>query len=149
MWIDRHWSTAAGGHAVVDVGDEAVYLVIALRNVGPGIAVLHGWYLWQEWQGGVQNRPEVEDFRRQTRDLFVPAGATGFWQGAVRGTDGPDRAALLSAIADQRPVTIDLLYGDLEGGQRIISRFGLTPVEDGRWLAAVVRHWHLDQADPR
>jgi hypothetical protein len=46
-------------------------------------------------------------------------------------------------------LTIDILYGDREGGQRMISRFGLIPVGDGQWLTAVSHHWNLDRPDPR
>jgi hypothetical protein len=34
-------------------------------------------------------------------------------------------------------MTVDLLYGDHEGGQRTITRFYLAPTEDGDWLASV------------
>ena len=44
---------------------------------------------------------------------------------------------------------VDLLYGDHEGGQRMISRFVIRPLDDGQWLASVGRHWNLDRADPR
>jgi hypothetical protein len=47
---------------------------------------------------------------------------------------------------------VDILYGDFEGGQRVISRFMLTPRETGddvRWYAAVGRHWNVDRPDPR
>ena len=46
-------------------------------------------------------------------------------------------------------MTVDLLYGDHEGGQRTISRFALMPRDDGQWLTAVSRHWNLDRVDPR
>ena len=49
-------------------------------------------------------------------------------------------------------MAVDILYGDFEGGQRVISRFLLTPREgdDGvRWLAAVGRHWNVDRPQPR
>ena len=46
-------------------------------------------------------------------------------------------------------MSIDLLYGDHEGGQRTVSRFTLMPKDDGGWLAIVVKHWNLDRADPR
>jgi len=46
-------------------------------------------------------------------------------------------------------VTIDLLYGDHEGGQRMISRFALSPTPNGSWLATVGRHWNLDRPNPR
>jgi hypothetical protein len=47
---------------------------------------------------------------------------------------------------------VDILYGDFEGGQRMISRFMLSPHEtDGtvRWFAAVGRHWSVDRPEPR
>ena len=46
-------------------------------------------------------------------------------------------------------MTVDVLYGDAEGGQRMISRFTMLPREDGAWLAQVGRHWHLDRAAQR
>jgi len=42
-----------------------------------------------------------------------------------------------------------VLYGDHELGQRSITRFGLTPRDDGRWIATVGRHWNVDRPDPR
>ncbi|GAA5199843.1 hypothetical protein GCM10023322_76370 [Rugosimonospora acidiphila] len=35
------------------------------------------------------------------------------------------------------------------GGQRMITRFVLTPIGDDDWLAAMARHRHLDRAEPR
>jgi hypothetical protein len=46
-------------------------------------------------------------------------------------------------------MTIDLLYGDHEGGQRTITRFALVPVADDSWLASASRHWNLDRPNPR
>jgi hypothetical protein len=46
-------------------------------------------------------------------------------------------------------MTVDLLYGDHEGGQRTISRFILTREQDGHWRPGVVRHWPLEGPDPR
>src|SRR5438105_7326826 len=42
-FADAHWVHAPGGGAVAEITDEAIYLAIALRNAGAGIAVLHGW----------------------------------------------------------------------------------------------------------
>ena len=56
---------------------------------------------------------------------------------------------LRAAIDGGERLTIDLLYGDHEGGQRTISRFGMTPREDGQWTCGVIRHWSLDTPDPR
>ena len=46
-------------------------------------------------------------------------------------------------------MTLDLLYGDHQGGQRTVSRFSLLPAGDSEWLATIARHWNLDRPDPR
>jgi hypothetical protein len=81
----------------------------------------------------------------------VPPGEASFWQAAIRDADDRDRPAVGDAIALRRLVTIDLLYGDQEGGQRTISRFAITPhpTQEGGWLCTVVRHWYLDRDNPR
>lgn len=40
---DERWLHVEGPGAAFEVGDEAVYLAIAVRNVGSGIAVLQSW----------------------------------------------------------------------------------------------------------
>jgi hypothetical protein len=144
---DQHWVTIAGGHAAFEVSPEAIYLVIGLRNAGSGIAVLHGWYFYPERV--TTDPPKSADFRRLTRDIYVPAGDTGFWQGAFRDQNEPLFAIARAAATAQQPVTIDLLYGDHEGGQRMISRFALAATPNGSWLAVVGRHWNLDRPNPR
>ena len=100
-------------------------------------------------QTGATDHPPVEDFHRLGRDIYVPATEMGFWQGAFRDPADPDFAAARDAITGRRPMTVDLLYGDYEGGQRVISRFAVIPVGEDRWLATVARHWNLDRPDPR
>jgi hypothetical protein len=148
-FVDGHWVLAEGGHGVAEATDEAVYLALALRNVGSGMAVLHGWCFHPErLLSGDAHAPESE-FRRLSRDLYVPAGDLGFWQGALRDPSAPEFAAAARAIEAREEVTVDLLYGDHEGGQRVISRFLLTPREDGGWIASSARHWNIDRPDPR
>jgi hypothetical protein len=54
------------------------------------------------------------------------------------------------AIETRRSFTVDLLYGDYEGGQRMISRFSIQPTSDGSgWMAIGSRHWNLDRPQPR
>jgi len=89
-----------------------------------------------------------EEFRLQSRDLYVPAGDIGMWQGALRNPDDPARATTAEAIDARRPITIELLYSDQVGLQRTITRFGLVPTADS-WLASVTRHWYLDWDGPR
>ncbi|HZN14959.1 MAG TPA: hypothetical protein VFB78_11855 [Acidimicrobiales bacterium] len=147
---DDHWLKVGGGRAAVEVADDAIYFAIALRNVGNGLAVLDRWDFYPERQRGADAGPRpVDAFQRLTRDLYVPAGDLGFWQGAFRDRDDPAFAAAAAAVSSRQPMTIDLLYGDHEGGQRTITRFGLVPLDDGGYLAAVSRHWNLDRDDPR
>ena len=128
MWGDRHWSRVPGGQAWVEVGSDAVYLAMSLRNVGAGMAVIHGWHADAELSVGTR-RPRARRRRsvRRVADLYVPPGDSSFWQGAFRENDPDERAAFGDLIGDREPFTIELLYGDLEGGQRTISRFTVCP----------------------
>jgi hypothetical protein len=147
-FADEKWVVAEGGRGVAEVGDGAIYLAIPLRNVGAGIAVLHGWSFSPD-RPVDDSHQQPEDFTRLTRDLYVPVGDVGFWQGAFRDSAAPEFAAAREAIVARSWLTIDLLYGDHEGGQRMISRYALAPREDGGWLASAARHWNVDRADPR
>jgi hypothetical protein len=150
-FVDEHWVKVDGGHGLAEASADAIYLAIAVRNVGTGLAVLHGWSFHPDRMIGVANdrRPDPTTFRHLTRDLYVSAGDCGFWQGTFRDRSEPDFARARDAIQDNRGVTIDLLYGDHEGGQRTISRFILIARDDGSRLAAVSHHWNLDRPDPR
>jgi hypothetical protein len=81
----------------------------------------------------------------------VPPGDASFWQGAFRDDDA-ERAAFTGVIEQREILTIELLYGDHEGGQRTISRFAVIPRGDGDqpvWIVTVNRHWNVDRDDPR
>ena len=93
--------TVPGGGAAAEVVDGRVYLAISLRNVGPGIGVLHD----------------------------------------------PDREAARALVEDGR-LRLELPYGDYEGGQRVVTRFGVARTADA-WTATVVRHWQVDRPNPR
>jgi hypothetical protein len=152
---DDVWFSVPGGQGAAKAKDEAVYFVIAIRNVGTGIAVLHGWHFLPELlfeRAAHVVPPPLEEFITLTRDLYVAPGDVGFWQGSFRdpASDGY-REARRAVEASQR-LGVDILYGDFEGGQRMISRFMLSPheAEDGlRWYAAVGRHWSVDRPEPR
>jgi hypothetical protein len=147
-FMDQKWFLIPGSGGIAETSDEAIYLAIAVRNVGSGIAVLHGWFLTPDTEMGVTDYPPLDAFRRLTRDLYIAPGEVGFWQGAFRDSDDPAFAAARRAIDEPRRITVDILYGDHELGQRSITRFALTPVED-RWIAGVSRHWNVDRPDPR
>jgi hypothetical protein len=147
-FVDGHWVVVTGGGAVAEVGDSAIYLAMSLRNAGTGIAVLHGWSLAPGQLTG-DTHPPPEDFRRLIRDLYVPAGEVGFWQGAFRDPDAAEYATARDAIEAGEPVTVDLLYGDHEGGQRAIGRFQIYRHDNGQLISSVSRQWNLDRPDPR
>ena len=146
---DNHWVRVPGGQAIAEVTDEVIYFAMSLRNVGNGLAVLDRWDLYPERSTGEQAARPAEAFTRLTRDIYVPAGDIGFWQGALREPGDPLFAAAKESIIARRPMVVDLLYGDHEGGQRTISRFLLNPYGEEGWLGSVGRHWNLDRADPR
>jgi hypothetical protein len=149
FFVDGKYVVAAGGGAAVEIDQDVIYLAISLRNAGSGIGVLHGW----RFQAGRQHReghPDLADFRMLTRDIYLPPSDIGFWQGAFRDPDDPVRESAVQAIKDGEPMTVDVLYGDHEGGQRAISRFVLQPRGDQPlWMAIVSQHWNVDRSDPR
>ncbi len=166
MFGDEQWVKLPGGRGVGEVrgedGVEVIYLAMSLHNAGSGLGIIHGWRFYPARVTGLQEHPAPETFRMQTRDLYIPVNDTGFWQAAFRDREDPEYAPALEAIKARSPVTIDLLYGDHEGGQRVITRFsftareGIAPgtpagagAEDCTWFPAAVRHWNVDRPDPR
>jgi hypothetical protein len=146
---DEHQFRVEGGIAAVDEADGNVYMAIPLRNVGQGLGVLHGFHVMVGGRIGGDPRDLVDEFRPQQRDLYVPPGDTSYWQGAVRDDEDLFMEPARQAVRERVALTIDLLYGDHEGGQRTISRFVLTPGEGSAWGTRVIRHWALEGFDPR
>jgi hypothetical protein len=152
---DDHWVRLHDGLAAAQEWNENLYLAIPLRNVASGLAVLHGWHALPERQTADLPPPPLEEFRRLQRDLYVPAGDISFWQAAVRDPSDALYAPLREAIRARTGITVEILYGDHEGGQRTITRFWLTPrlhaddEEPWLWMCSTSRHWNLDRADPR
>ncbi len=152
---DDVWFSVPGGQGAAIATDAAVYFVISIRNVGTGIAVLHGWHMLPELvleRGANVLPPPLEEFTSLTRDLYVAPQDIGFWQGSFRDPASNRYREARRALEAPRRFGVDILYGDFEGGQRMISRFMLSPREtaDGlRWFAAVGRHWSIDRPEPR
>jgi hypothetical protein len=147
-FVDDHWVMVQGGHGVVEVTPDVIYFGVAIRNVGNGLAVLDRWQVQLDRRAEV-SAPDDARFHRLTRDIYVPSGDHGFWQGALRDPSDPVFAEVAEATAQGTPIAIDLLYGDHEGGQRMISRFSLLHRPEGQPLAVVSRHWNIDRLDPR
>lgn len=160
---DRKWVKIppAGGVAELGGGDgsmgsaDPVYLAANLRNVGTGMAVLHGWVFYPQWHRSNDHMP-LEDFRRLNRDLYVPPGDIGFWQAAFRDDTDPQYEHARAVVETHDAWTVELLYGDTEGGQRAIVRITMfptgtpeTPADKPGWIATVSRYWNIDRPDPR
>lgn len=138
--------------------DDVIYLGLALRNGGSGLAVLHGWRARRREEGA--GAPDLADFRRQQLDIYIPAGDNGFWEGALRDPEEPGHAEVRAALADGEPVQLDLIYGDHEGGQRAVARFILAQWSDadsedgqapfpGALRTTLLRYFNVDRDDPR
>jgi hypothetical protein len=148
-FYDR-WFSAPGGGGIAEATDGAVYLAFGVRNAGSGIAVLHGWYLSiTENIGENATHAPIEQFHMLTRDLYIPPSDIGFWQGALRDPNAPEFSEAREAIEARRRLVIDVLYGDHEGGQRVVTRFLMASRDDNGWLVSAARHWNIDRADPR
>jgi len=146
---DDTWFLVPGGGGIAEAADGVVYLAIAVRNVGSGIAVLHGWYLATGRERATADVPPLEHFYRLSRDIFIAPGDIGFWQGAFRDPAGEDFLAARRAIEQREFIVVWLLYGDYEGGQRVISQFGLNPRGEDGWMVIVARHRYVDGSAPR
>jgi hypothetical protein len=151
------WMLVHGGRAALEITPNVVYLIMSLRNAGSGVAILHGWHLPAD---PLSHHVEVAEFHRLTRDIYVSPNDPGFCQVAIRDPQSPDFAVAREG-ADADGFSVDVLYGDAEGTQRVISRFFISQApwhtgedepasdEGPEWILTVARHWNLDLPSPR
>jgi hypothetical protein len=149
LWSDRYAVRIEGGRAIATNENGVIYFAIGLRNVGAGIGLLHGWSPHARQAFADVPHADIDDFRRLTIDLYVPANGSGYWEGALRDDTDPLHKDFVETLADREPFSVDLLYGDQDGGQRTISRFMVIPASDDAWYTQAVKHWYVDRADPR
>ena len=102
-FADEHWVRVPGGRATAEVAEEAIYLTMALRNVGSGIAVLDRWLVYPERQGATEHEAP-DQFHRLSRDLYIAPSDRGFWQGALRDPSDPLFAPMRETIEARRAV---------------------------------------------
>jgi hypothetical protein len=156
QFADGRVFDVGSGRPLVHQANGVIYLALPLRNVGAGIAQLRGYHLEpqsaeavrQDPLGPARHRrgdasPDTSTFAEQQRDLYVPAGDLGFWQAALRDPSSELYTNMSDAIRSGGRITIDLLYGDHDGGQPTITRFVLLPAPDHQWRCDVTRHWSL------
>ena len=150
-YIDDHWVMLRDGLVAVQEREDNhnVYLSIPLRNVGlrdrgaPRLAHVAAACRHRRAPAA------AEEFRQHSRDLYVPAGDVGFWQAALRDHSDPLYEPVRDAIRERTSMSIDVLYGDHEGGQRTITRFFLRPRTNDMRGALAVDVLDLAPLEPR
>jgi hypothetical protein len=148
-FMNEEYLRIEGGRCAISVTEGAILLAMSLRNAGAGVAVLHSWRLYPERRIGENEAPDQDAFTRLTRDIYIPARDMGFWQGTFRDPASPEFNEAKAAIESGHSMTVDVLYGDHEGGQRTITRFALLPASESAWLVTAGRYWNVDRDDPR
>jgi hypothetical protein len=148
-FMDDHFVRVGGGRAVIEITQDVIYLAVSVRNVGNGLAVLDRWHLMPGRVRDEFSQEDIESYRRLTRDIYVPSGEIGFWQGALRDAEDSLFEAVRDSASQRQRITLDVLYADHTGGQRAVSRFTLLPVHDDQWMAVAGRHWNIDAAPER
>src|SRR5437868_2456465 len=83
-----------GAQALAAAHEGNVFLGVSVRNVGAGLAVLEGGYVYPEFLRADPPHADPDDCKFLQRDLYVPAGGTGYWQAGVGHQDAELRAAL-------------------------------------------------------
>ena len=156
---DGTFLNIAGHGAAAEEHDGRIHMGIGLRNGGAGLGVILGWRA--RTLAGEEARtgrpvigqqadlltPSLADFRRQQLDLYIPAGETGYWQGGLYDPEEPGYRDVMDALQSGGGVIyVDLLYGDQEGGQLMIVRFGISewPSDGDEEIgerAYVLRYW--------
>ena len=151
MFGDRHWVNLEGAQAAVEFADGVVYLAMMVRNVGNGMAMIQAWRPAARQASSVDGWGRVEDFRAQTRALWVAPGDVAFWHGTLRKADEEIYDHIRNAMS-QGAISVDRLCRDHEGGQRTISRFRLirrdseNNASEPTWWTQLTNHHALDEA---
>jgi hypothetical protein len=128
---------APGSGAHIQIVDGNVYLAMSVRNAGSGIAVLHGWHLRLESLLSDHAHAERDEFRPQQRDLYIPGGDIGFWQGAIRDPRIRMYRELVERVEARAVFLIELLYTDHQGDQPSITAFVVNPLDEGDGWSSV------------
>lgn len=155
QFADGRVFPVSGGQALVHNEPGVIYLAIPLRNEGAGLALLHGYRLEGERGSNVADDPrgaarhlrgdpppQAQAFSLQQRDVLISTRRSGFWQAALRDPKALLHKQMKLAIETQGRITVDVLYGDHEGGQPTVTRFVLLPEADA-WRCDTAHHWNL------
>jgi hypothetical protein len=134
---------APGGGAAIQARDGNLFVVIPLRNVGSGLAVLRSGHVAAGRPVPDATRPNTETFRQLQRDIYVPPGDLGYWQIGIRAGDDPFHDAVDAAARDGHAITVTLMYSNHFGGHETVSQFIVARGEDDAWITSGTRHWGI------
>jgi hypothetical protein len=162
QFADGRTFKAGHGSALLHYEGNVIYMAVPLRNAGTGIAYLYGYRLESDPARNFQSvpldsarhrrgddAPDPASFSVQQRDLYIAPGETGFWQAALRDPTALIFDSTLEAIRTLGRITVDLLYGDMEGGQRTITRVVCLPGPEQTWRCDVAHHWRGTLTKPK
>jgi hypothetical protein len=109
-FMDEHWVKVTGGHGLAEVTDEAIYLAIALRNVGSGLAVLHGWFFYPErLLGDIVTRTRRRSAAcPETCTCRPGTSASGKAPSAIHPSRGSPKPGMRSKMATASPWTCSM-----------------------------------------
>jgi hypothetical protein len=134
---------APGGGAAVEGRDGNLFVVVPLRNVGSGLAVLRSGHVGAGRPDPAKPRPSTETFRQLQRDIYVPSGERGYWQIGIRSDDDPFHAAVDAAVRDGQPITVTVMYSNHFGGHETESQFIVARIDGDAWITSATRHWGI------
>ena len=75
LWNDRHTARVGGGRAIFEEDNGVIYLAIGLRNLGTGIALLHGWYPMPDQAFGIPHTCRLRSFAGSQSTSISPQAA--------------------------------------------------------------------------
>ena len=147
-FFDQHWVTIEGGHAAFEVTRRRSTWSSACATPEPASPSSTGGTSIRSGSPAARTpRPKTFGVSPVISTFPPEISASGRVHFATR-TSRSSRCAR-DAAARATAVTIDLLYGDHEGGQRMISRFALHRCRTARGWPSSARHWNLDRPNPR
>ena len=111
---------------------------------------MHGWRFAPEFVlSRGDDAPDLDEFTRLTRDLYVAIGEEGFWQGTFRDPAPPSSRRPRRSPTTTRSSRSRSSTATSRAGSGMVTRFAMTPRTDEGWIAAVTRHWYVDTPGPR
>ena len=144
LFVDGRWVRVPGGGAVAEAADGGVYLAMSRtqrRFRASPCCTAGGSTPTSDARDGPA--PPLEEFERLTRDLYVPAGDVGFWQGALRDPRAPEFPEAARGHRRARTARGRHPLRRPRGRPARVSRFTLVPSPTAAGSRARGPHWNI------